>query len=112
MKLIAVKKVRALPDYRLELLFSDGSLRCFDMTPYLDNGVFAELKDPKMFNAARIDFDTVAWPNGADLCPEVLYEGSVAIKKGKVVRKPRKRATTQPSMVAEKKATYGKRRTQ
>lgn len=107
-ELIAVKKVRALPGYCLELLFSDGSLRRFDMTPYLDTGVFVELKDPKVFNAVKVDFDTIAWPNGVDLCPEALYEDSVVVEKEKAERKHRK-AAAQPSMVAEKKPAYGKR---
>jgi hypothetical protein len=46
------------------------------MRPYLDCGVFAELKDLKLFETVRVSFDAVEWENGADLCPEVLYEKS------------------------------------
>jgi len=37
------------------------------------------LQESGRFSAGRVSFDTVEWPNGADLCPEVLYEESVAV---------------------------------
>ena len=47
------------------------------MTPYLDQGIFAALRDPSLFRSVRVSFDTIEWANGADICPEVLYEDSV-----------------------------------
>ena len=41
-KVVAVK---ANEDFSLDLKFNDGSVRRFDATPYLDLGVFKELKD-------------------------------------------------------------------
>lgn len=63
----------ALPGFRLLVAYENGERRVFDMTPYLDKGVFRELRDPATFKAVRPSFDTVEWPNGADLAPEVLY---------------------------------------
>ncbi|MBM4033804.1 MAG: DUF2442 domain-containing protein [Planctomycetes bacterium] len=40
------------------------------------------------FNAVRVSFDTIAWPNGADLCPEVLYEESVPVQESLPARVP------------------------
>jgi hypothetical protein len=76
---IGVKAVKPLKDYRLFLTFENGEERVLDVRPYLSKGVFAELKEPGRFNAVRLSFDTVEWPNGADLCPEVLYEESIAV---------------------------------
>jgi len=44
--------------------------------------VFEPLKDPKVFRQVRVDKEagTVAWPNGADLDPDVLYIRSVPLK--------------------------------
>jgi hypothetical protein len=47
------------------------------MTPYLDKGIFTELKDSNLFNTVKVNFDTVEWANEADLDPEFLYEESV-----------------------------------
>ncbi len=74
-----VKAVKPLEDYRLLLTFDNGEERVFDVEPYLSKGIFAELREPGRFNAVRVSFDTVEWPNGADLCPEVLYEESVPL---------------------------------
>jgi len=49
------------------------------MKPYLDIGVFKELKDINLFNSVRISFDTVEWPNYVDMDPELLYQEGESI---------------------------------
>jgi hypothetical protein len=68
--------VEALPDYRLRVRFEDGVEGEVDighMVPF--DGVFAPLADPAEFNRVSVNHEigTVVWPNGADLCPDVLY---------------------------------------
>ena len=74
---LAVKEVTPINNYNLILTFSNGEKRQFDMNPYLDKGIFQELRDIKMFNTVRIGFDTIEWDNEADLDPEILYRYSV-----------------------------------
>ena len=74
---LAVKKVKPYPGYKLILTFENGEERLFDMSPYLDLGIFKELKDLNMFNTVRVSFDTIEWANEADFDPEALYEKSV-----------------------------------
>lgn len=50
----------------------------FDVKPYLGKGLFAQLQDETLFHSVHVSFDTVAWSNGVDLCPELLYNESVA----------------------------------
>ena len=69
-----VKKVEAQNDYTLVLTFEDGKRKLFDMKPYLDKGVFRELKDIAMFKTARVCFSSVAWANDVDFDPEALYD--------------------------------------
>lgn len=75
----AIKEVFAESDFTLCLTFVNGERKKFDMKPYLENGIFLELKDINKFKAVRVCFDTVEWENEADFDPEVLYNESVAI---------------------------------
>jgi hypothetical protein len=66
----------ALSDYRLHLRFEDGVEGVVDLAPHLSfRGVFEPLRDPAYFALVRVDpeLGSVAWPNGADLDPDVLY---------------------------------------
>src|SRR5438105_2729440 len=72
-QMIKVTAVEPLDDYRLELLFNTGETRVFDVGPYLDKGIFTELRDPTYFRAVRLAFGTVAWPHEQDFGPESLY---------------------------------------
>jgi hypothetical protein len=74
-----LKDVKAKSDYTLILTFNNGEIKVFDMKPYLNLGIFKELKDLKLFKSVRKSFDTVEWPNEADLDPEILYNESKAI---------------------------------
>ncbi|MCI0698730.1 DUF2442 domain-containing protein [candidate division KSB1 bacterium] len=37
-------------------------------------GIFEPLKDPDYFSRVELWEGTIRWPNGADVCPDVLYE--------------------------------------
>ncbi|MGM9974472.1 MAG: DUF2442 domain-containing protein [Clostridiaceae bacterium] len=74
---LSVKDVKALDEYKLLLTFDNDEERIFDMKPYLDKGIFTELKDKAMFNSVRVSYDTIQWENQADMDPERLYEDSV-----------------------------------
>lgn len=75
-KVVAVK---ANEDFSLDLKFDDGSVKRFDVKPYLNYGVFTELKDFEYFKQVRIAFGTVQWPNEQDISPETLYLESTPI---------------------------------
>ncbi len=75
---LAVTKVEPLEDYQLLLTFENGEKRIFDMKPYLDKGIFQELKDKQRFRTVRVSFDSIEWDNQADVDPEILYEKSKA----------------------------------
>lgn len=74
---LAVKSVKPLPNYKLILTFENDETRLFDMNPYLDKGIFKELRDSSLFYTVKVNFDSVEWANEADLDPEFLYEESV-----------------------------------
>ena len=68
-------------DFTLDLQFNDGSLRRFDAKPYLDYGVFLELKDIRYFQQVRIAFGTVQWLHEQDISPETLYLESTPLNE-------------------------------
>jgi Protein of unknown function (DUF2442) len=73
-----ITHVEVLHDYVVRLRFADGIERTIDLAPYLHGPVFAEIRaNPAAFAAVRVDPEagTIVWPNGADLAPDVLYEG-------------------------------------
>ncbi|MBU4272282.1 MAG: DUF2442 domain-containing protein [Planctomycetes bacterium] len=70
-----VVMVRYQKDYVFRIRFDDGLEGDVDFAEYLDVGpVFAPLKDLAFFQQACIEGGTIAWPNGADIAPETLYE--------------------------------------
>jgi Protein of unknown function (DUF2442) len=71
-----VIKVTANDDYTLTLTFANGEEGCFDTTPYLNRGIFQELRDLSYFKQARVSLGTVQWPHEQDFCPDTLYEAS------------------------------------
>ncbi len=73
----AVVEVKPLSDYKLKLTFENGEIRIFDMKPYLNKGIYKDLKNRNIFKSVRISFDSIEWCNQADIDPEFLYEKSV-----------------------------------
>lgn len=76
---LGIKTVKPINNYNLILTFDNGEKRQFDMKPYLNKGIFQELKDISKFNSVRVSFDTIEWDNEADFDPEILYKNSVAV---------------------------------
>lgn len=72
--------VKANDDFSLDLKFDDGSKRRFDVKPYLEYGIFKELKDKNYFKRVKVAFGTVQWPNEQDISPETLYIESRVIE--------------------------------
>ena len=63
-------------EYRIHVTFDDRSEATIDFRQWLKGPVFEPLKDRKFFKRFFLDGWTVAWPNGADIAPETLYESA------------------------------------
>ena len=76
MRLLRIRAVEALDGFRLRLTLTDGSIVERDVSALLIGPVFDSLKrDREQFRMARAEGGTVVWPNGGDLCPDVLIWG-------------------------------------
>ncbi|MGX9727735.1 MAG: DUF2442 domain-containing protein [Candidatus Electronema sp. VV] len=67
-QMLKVSKVTASNDYTLSVELSDGRSGTFDVKPYLEKGVFTQLKDQKYFK----QFCGIVWPNEQDLSADTI----------------------------------------
>jgi hypothetical protein len=76
MPLVRIREVQLLGGYQLKLTLTDGSVITRDLTPLLVGPIFEDIRsDPETFTQVRVEGGTIVWPNGADLCPDVLIWG-------------------------------------
>lgn len=78
-----VLEVRALPGFRLALRFADGTRGEVGLHRLIhsdDAGVFASLREPRLFEAAHVDHGAVTWSGAIDLAPDALY---TAVSQGR-----------------------------
>lgn len=72
-----VQAVTALPDFKLHVIFQDGTEGIVDMSAFVLSetaGVFRALRDVDRFNAVYLDQGAVTWPGDLDLSPEAMYK--------------------------------------
>ncbi len=70
--------VKAMDNYQLRLVFTNGEVRLYDCSSLLDFGVFRELRNPAYFQKVQVEHGTVVWPHEQDICPDTLYEKSTS----------------------------------
>jgi hypothetical protein len=74
-----VVSVRPDENFRLHVVFVDGTagdvhLGAFIESTSIKGTLFERLRDPTYFRQVRIELGAVAWPNGADLAPDAMYD--------------------------------------
>jgi len=73
------KTVRALPGYRLDIVFRDGRHGVLDCNPYRAYPCMAGIWADGVFDKVVVDHGTVMWPDGSDLCPDEVYDRSLSV---------------------------------
>lgn len=72
-----VREVKYIKEYKLQLTFSDETVKIVDLETMIkkSRGIFLPLKDIEYFKKVALDDCqlSICWPNGADICPDVLY---------------------------------------
>ena len=66
--------VKPKNDYKLAITFDNGEQKIFDVTPFLDKGIFTELKSADYFRKVKVAFGAIQWPNEQDFSKDTLYK--------------------------------------
>jgi hypothetical protein len=75
-RLVRVRAVEPLEEFRVRLEFEDDTQKEIDLEPYLHGPIFEPVRsDPATFRSMKVEGGTIAWDNGADIDPDVLYYG-------------------------------------
>ncbi|MDR1706129.1 MAG: DUF2442 domain-containing protein [Clostridiales bacterium] len=72
-----VTGVHTITDYQLLLTFNNNERRIFDAKPLLKLKVFEPLRNEAIFNAVKVSYGSIMWPQDIDYCPDTLYIESV-----------------------------------
>jgi Protein of unknown function (DUF2442) len=73
--LYSIETITPKPDYRLQLVYSDGSSIVIDFKPLIaKGGVFSALADPDFFAQVSVGDRgrSIEWSNGVDFCADAL----------------------------------------
>lgn len=81
--------IQVLPDedYTILIKFANGEIRRFDTKPYLDKGIFQQLREPQFFNTVKPFLGSVQWVGEQDFDPDMLYEDSIPINETEIADK-------------------------
>ena len=71
---VRVRVVQPLGGFTVLITFENGVQREINLEPYLHGPIFEPIRNnPGMFSSIKIEGGTIAWDNGADIDPDVLY---------------------------------------
>jgi hypothetical protein len=59
-------------NYTLFIKLSNGKLGEFDVSGYLNKGIFKELQDSSYFKQVRLGFGGVVWPHEQDFSADTI----------------------------------------
>ena len=75
-QLVKATSVEPLDGFSVRVVFQDGAVKELDLTPYLRGPIFQSIReDIETFRSLRVENGVIAWSNGADIDPDVLYYG-------------------------------------
>lgn len=78
MELLRISKVEAEDALTVRLTLTDGSVVTRDLSGLLQGPMFQRIReDPSVFCTVTVENGTLLWPNGADLCPDMVIWGGL-----------------------------------
>jgi Protein of unknown function (DUF2442) len=74
----SIVRFEILANYKIQVLFADGTAGVADLAPRLTQGQlgdgFDPLCDEKFFSKAYLEHGALTWPGGIDLAPDAMYQ--------------------------------------
>ena len=71
---VRARAVEPLQGFKVLVTFDNGTRREIDIEIYLHGPIFEPVRsNPAQFRAMKIKGGAIAWDNGADIDPDVLY---------------------------------------
>jgi hypothetical protein len=76
--LVRINRVTPLHPYLVELELTNGQVVRRDIAHLMQGPVFEAIKkDESLFRQVHAEAGGLAWPNGADLCPDAILWGGL-----------------------------------
>jgi hypothetical protein len=71
---VRVRSFQPLRGFTALITFENGVQREINLEPYFHGPIFEPIRNnPSMFSSMKTEGGTIAWGNGADIDPDVLY---------------------------------------
>ncbi len=70
--MLTVKEIMHVEGYKLRAKLSNGVEGIFDISPYIEKGIFTQLKNIHYLKQVKINFAGICWPNGQDFSADTI----------------------------------------
>lgn len=70
--MVKVIDVKPGNNYTLQVVLDNGKTGSFNVEPFLDNGIFQELRDKDYFKQVIARGRSICWPHEQDFCADTI----------------------------------------
>ena len=70
--MLMVKSITYVEQYKFLIQLSNNVEGVFNVEPYINKGIFMQLKDLDYLKQVRINFAGICWPNGQDFSADTI----------------------------------------
>jgi hypothetical protein len=71
--MIQIENIATEKGYCLMVKFSDGKIKIIDLSPFLEKGIFTQLRNQDFFDQVKNHNYFISWPGDQELSADTLY---------------------------------------
>ncbi|MGH2645631.1 MAG: DUF2442 domain-containing protein [Chitinophagaceae bacterium] len=71
--MIKPARVTALPEYKIKVLFEDGTEGVIDLSTFMGEGIFTSLRDENIFKKVYVTKSSIAWSDELEIDAGTIY---------------------------------------